>query len=50
MDYLKAGASALALGGSIFSKTRLDSGEFLKIAHDLKKFLNEIKRYFQEEK
>ena len=49
MDYLKAGASALALGGSIFSIARLESGDFLKIAQDLKEFLAEVNKYFQEE-
>ncbi len=48
-DYLNAGASALALGGSIFSISRLESGEFFKIAHDLKEFLSEINKYFDEE-
>ena len=47
-DYLNAGASALALGGSIFSTERLELGEFSKIHHDLNVFLSEIKKYFHE--
>lgn len=49
MDYLKAGASALAFGGSIFSTERLKLGEFSKINQDLKEFLSEINKYFHEE-
>ncbi len=49
MDYLRCGASALALGGSIFSTARLESGEFSEIAHDLKEFLSEINKYFHKE-
>ena len=47
-DYLNAGASALALGGSIFSTERLELGEFSKIHHDLKVFLSAINKYFHE--
>lgn len=49
IDYLRSGASALALGGSVFSLERLALGEFSKIAHDLNDFLSEINKYFREE-
>ncbi len=49
MAYLGSGASALALGGSIFSTSRLELGEFSKITHDLKEFLFEINKYFHKE-
>ena len=45
-DYLSAGASAVAVGGSIFSKSRMENQEFSPIQKDLKEILFAVKNFF----
>ena len=49
LDYLNFGASALAFGGSVFSVSRMDAGEYHQIAEDLKAFLLKINKYFDND-
>ncbi|MBN1117926.1 MAG: bifunctional 4-hydroxy-2-oxoglutarate aldolase/2-dehydro-3-deoxy-phosphogluconate aldolase [Bacteroidales bacterium] len=42
VDYFKAGASAVAIGGSIFSKERLEKKQFNLITEDLKNLVAKI--------
>ncbi len=43
-DYFSAGASAVAVGGSVFSKTRMVNGEYSKIHNHLKEILLAVKK------
>jgi len=45
-DYLSAGASALAVGASIFSIPRMENHEFSPIQKDLKEILFAVKNFF----
>ena len=45
-DYLSAGASALAVGASIFSISRMENHEFSPIQKDLKEILFAVKNFF----
>jgi 2-dehydro-3-deoxyphosphogluconate aldolase/(4S)-4-hydroxy-2-oxoglutarate aldolase len=40
--YMNSGASAVAIGGSIFSKQRLESGDYSSIEKDLKKLVSAL--------
>ena len=44
-DYFSAGASAVAVGGSVFSKTRMVIGEYSKIHNHLKEILLAVKNF-----
>ncbi|TDJ51949.1 MAG: bifunctional 4-hydroxy-2-oxoglutarate aldolase/2-dehydro-3-deoxy-phosphogluconate aldolase [Nitrospina sp.] len=46
LDYLSAGASAVAVGGSIFSISRMENCQFSPIQKDLKEILFAVKNYF----
>jgi len=46
LDYLSAGASAVAVGGSIFSISRMENCQFSPIQKDLKEILFAVKDYF----
>ncbi len=41
-EYFENGADAVAIGGSIFSKERLDSGNYSAITEDLKEIVSKI--------
>lgn len=43
-EYFACGASAVAVGGSIFSKERLENNSFSKIEADLKELINNISK------
>jgi 2-dehydro-3-deoxyphosphogluconate aldolase/(4S)-4-hydroxy-2-oxoglutarate aldolase len=45
-QYLKAGASAVAIGGSIFSPSRIENKEFDTIKNDISKFIFSIQSYY----
>ena len=47
-EYLQAGASAVAIGGSIFSPSRIKNMEFDYIKEDILKFLFAVKSYYCE--
>jgi 2-dehydro-3-deoxyphosphogluconate aldolase / (4S)-4-hydroxy-2-oxoglutarate aldolase len=44
-DYLSAGASAVAIGGSIFSRERLDNSQYYLIENDLKELVRRINTF-----
>ena len=44
-DYFSSGASAVAIGGSVFSKSRMVNGEYSKIHDHLKKILFAVKKF-----
>ena len=41
-DYFNAGASAVAIGGSLMSRERLDNNQFDLIEKDIKKMIQNI--------
>jgi 2-dehydro-3-deoxyphosphogluconate aldolase/(4S)-4-hydroxy-2-oxoglutarate aldolase len=43
--YFSSGASAVAVGGSVFSPSRMVNGEYSKIRDDLKKILFAVKKF-----
>jgi 2-dehydro-3-deoxyphosphogluconate aldolase/(4S)-4-hydroxy-2-oxoglutarate aldolase len=43
--YFSSGASAVAVGGSVFSQSRMVNGEYSKIHDDLKKILFAVKNF-----
>jgi len=43
-DYFSSGASAVAVGGSVFSQSRMANGEFSKIRDDLEKILFAVRK------
>ena len=45
-EYLQAGASALAIGASVFSPSRIKNKEFGAIKEDITKFVMAIKLYY----
>ena len=45
-DYFSAGASAVALGGSIFSKSRMANGEFSVIQKEIEEFLFAVNQVY----
>ena len=45
-DYLSSGASAIAVGASIFSNSRMENHQFLPIQKDLKEILFAVKDFF----
>ena len=45
-EYLASGASAVALGGSIFSQKRMDNQEYLAIQKDIEDFLFAVNRKY----
>lgn len=49
-DYLGAGASAVALGGSIFSLSRMKNGEFEVIQKKIEEFLLAVRNFYSNMK
>ena len=47
-DYLKAGASAVALGGSVISPERMNNREFSLIQKEAEEFLFAVKNFFSK--
>ena len=47
-DYLKAGASAVALGGSVISPERMKNREFSLIQKEAEDFLFAVKNFFSK--
>jgi len=47
-NYLAAGADAVALGGSIYSVQRMDSGRFPEIQKDIEEFMFEVKTFYSK--
>ena len=47
-EYLRAGASAVGFGGSVFSPTRMKNKEFDIIKKDILKFVLAIQSYYSE--
>ena len=45
-QYLKAGASALAVGGSVFTHSRMENKEFSAIRVDIEQFLLAVRRFY----
>ena len=45
-DYFSAGASAVALGGSIFSSSRMANGEFSVIQKEIEEFLFAVNKIY----
>jgi 2-dehydro-3-deoxyphosphogluconate aldolase/(4S)-4-hydroxy-2-oxoglutarate aldolase len=45
-DYFSAGASAVALGGSIFSTSRMANGEFSVIQREIEEFLLAVNQIY----
>jgi len=46
--YLRAGADAVALGGSIFSKKRMENRSFIEIQRDIEEFMFEVKSFYSK--
>ena len=46
--YLGAGADAVALGGSIYSVQRMESGQFSEIQKDIEEFMFEVKTFYSK--
>ena len=46
--YLGAGADAVALGGSIYSVQRMESGRFSEIQKDIEEFMFEVKTFYSK--
>jgi 2-dehydro-3-deoxyphosphogluconate aldolase/(4S)-4-hydroxy-2-oxoglutarate aldolase len=44
-DYLSSGASAVAVGGSVFSESRMINREYSKIRNHLKEILFAVKNF-----
>lgn len=47
-DYLAAGASALAVGGSVFSTSRMENRDFSLIRRDIEEFLLEVRKFYSK--
>ena len=47
-EYLKAGASAVAIGGSVFSPLRIKNKEFDAIKDDVSKFMLAVQSYYSK--
>ena len=47
--YLRAGASAVAIGGSVFSRSRIKNKDFDAIKKDVLKFVLAVKLYYSSE-
>ena len=47
-EYLRAGASAVAIGGSVFSPSRIKNKEFEAIKQDVSKFVLAIQLYYSK--
>ena len=45
-DYFSAGASAVALGGSIFSQTRMTNEEFPTIQREIEEFMFAVNKIY----
>ena len=45
-QYLKAGASAVAIGGSIFSPSRIENKEFNAIKNDVSNFILSVQSHY----
>lgn len=47
-DYLAAGASAVAVGGSVFSTSRMENREFSLIRRDIEEFLLAVRKFYSK--